>query len=256
MAEKAYHFFWGELADWYLELVKSRLRDDAEEGSRQAARATLISVFDGILRLLHPLIPFVTEELWQKLPWPEGQERPEALISAPWPTPDPALDDPEAEAQMEAVQELITQVRRLRKEYGVPEGAKVDVALASAPPSFQAVLAAEGSSIRRLARVSNLRVGAGAGEAGGTGAHAVLRNGTELLMPLEGVIDLKKERERLSAEVQRLNGQLQGVRAKLENRNFLDRAPEAVVEREREKEASFREQMERLQEKLKVFEGP
>ena len=285
VADKAYHFFWGELADWYLELVKPRLRDDAEEGSKQAARTTLISAFDGILRLLHPLIPFVTEELWQKLPWPEGQERPEALISAPWPTPDPARDDPEAEAQMEAVQELITQLRRLRKEYGVPEGAEVDVALAGAPASFQAALAAEGSSIRRLARVSALRVVAGvgggtsgsvapeggagetaegeagetaegeAGETAGAGAHAVLKNGTELFMPLEGVIDLKQERERISAEVQRLNGQLKGVRGKLQNRNFLDRAPEPVVAREREKEASFREQMEKLQEKLKVFEG-
>jgi valyl-tRNA synthetase len=258
VAEKAYHFFWGELADWYLELVKPRLRDDAEEASKQAARTTLITVFDGILRLLHPLIPFVTEELWQKLPWPEGQERPEALISAPWPTPDPAREDPEAEAQMEAVQELITQIRHLRKEYGVLEGAEVEVALAGAPASFEGALAAEDSSIRRLARVSTLTVGgeAGAGGAAGTGAHAVLKNGTELFMPLEGVIDLERERERLSSEIQRLAGQLKGVKGKLENRNFLDRAPEEVVAREREKEATFREQMEKLQEKLTVFEGP
>jgi len=261
VAEKAYHFFWGELADWYLELVKLRLRDDAEEGSKQAARTTLITAFDGILRLLHPLIPFVTEELWQKLPWPEGQERPDSLISAPWPTRVPALEDPKAEAQMEALQELITQIRRLRKEYGVPEGAKVEVALTGAPASFQGVLASEGPSIRRLARVSAITVGPGAGdgatdgEAAGAGAHAVLKNGTELFMPLEGVIDMVKERDRLSTEVQRLAGQLKGVRGKLKNQNFLDRAPEEVVAREREKEASFQEQMEKLQEKLKIFEG-
>jgi len=270
VAEKAYHFFWGELADWYLELVKPRLRDDAEEASKQAARTTLILAFDGILRLLHPLIPFVTEELWQKLPWPEGQERPEALISAPWPTPDPSLEDPEAEAQIEAVQELITQVRRLRKEYGVPEGAGVEAFLNEAPDSFRSALAAEDSSIRRLARVSALTVAGGVadgapgdpsteaavGEATGKGAHAVLKNGTELFMPLEGVIDLERERERISAEIQRLSGQLKGVRGKLENVNFLDRAPEDVVAREREKEANFQEQMDKLQEKLTVFEGP
>ncbi|MCJ7629925.1 MAG: valine--tRNA ligase [Longimicrobiales bacterium] len=261
VAEKAYHFFWGELADWYLELVKPRLRDDAEEGSKQAARTTLVTAFDGILRLLHPLIPFVTEELWQKLPWPEGQLRPESLISAPWPTPDPDRDDPEAETQMDAIQELITQIRRLRKEYGVPEGAQVKAVVSGAPALLEAALAAEDSSIRRLARVSTLTVetgagtGAEAGEAANKGAHAVLKNGTELFMPLEGVIDLEKERERLSVEIQRLSGQLKGVMGKLENRNFLDRAPEEVVAKEREKEASLREQMEKLQDKLKVFEG-
>ena len=162
---------------------------------------------------------------------------------------------------MEALQELITQIRRLRKEYGVPEGAEVEVALTGAPASFQGVLASEGPPIRRLARVSALTVGPGAGkgatdgEAASAGAHAVLKNGTELFMPLEGVIDMVKERDRLSAEIQRLAGQLKGVRGKLENQNFLDRAPEEVVVREREKEASFLEQMEKLQEKLKIFEG-
>ncbi len=255
VAEKAYHFFWGELADWYLELVKPRLRDDAEEGSRQAARTTLILAFDGILRLLHPIIPFVTEELWQQLPWPEGEERPERLISAPWPSPDPALQDPEAESQMEGVQELITQIRRLRKEYGVPEGAEVEVALLAAPPSLKAALASEDSSIRRLARVGGLTVEAGTEGVSGAGAHAVLKNGTELFMPLKGVIDLDRERERLAAEIQRLSGQLKGVRAKLANQSFVEKAPEEVVAREREKAASLEEQVSKLEEKSKVFQG-
>ncbi|NNM07092.1 MAG: class I tRNA ligase family protein, partial [Gemmatimonadetes bacterium] len=254
VAEKAYHFFWGELADWYLELVKPRLREDAEPKSREAARTTLVTAFDGILRLLHPLVPFVTEELWQKLPWPAGTPKPESLISAPWPVKDPALEDPEAEEQVGAVQDLITQVRSLRKEYGVPEGAEVEVALAGAPPAFREALASEDSSIRRLARVGTLTVQAGVG-AGVAGAHGVLRNGTELFLPLEGVVDLEKERERLSAEIERLAGQLKGVRAKLQNENFVSKAPEDVVERERDKESKFLEQMTKLQEKLQVFQG-
>jgi len=253
VAEKAYHFFWGELADWYLELVKPRLREDAEARSRQAARTTLVTVLDGILRLLHPIIPFVTEELWQKLPWPEGAPRPESLISAPWPARDPALLDPAAESRMEAVQELITQVRSLRKEYGVPEGAEVEVSLMGASEAFRGALAAEDPSIRRLARVSALALSAEAPS--GAGAHGVLRNGTELFMPLAGVIDLERERARLSAEIERLGAQLQGVRAKLGNTNFVQRAPEEVVAREREKEASFQDQVRKLQEKLKVFRG-
>jgi valyl-tRNA synthetase len=261
VAEKAYHFFWGELADWYLELVKPRLREDADYASRQAARTTLITAFDGIMRLLHPIIPFVTEELWQKLPWPRGEIKPDSLISAPWPTRRPEWEAPEAELQMEAVQDLITQTRRLRKEYGVPEGARVDIALAGAPDSFQKGLASEESSIRRLAKVDTLVLEAGpqgvdgGGAAHGAGAHAVLRNGTELFMPLEGVVDLEKERERLFGEIQRLSGRLDGVQSKLGNQDFVQRAPADVVAREREKETSFKEQLEKLQEKLKAFEG-
>jgi valyl-tRNA synthetase len=252
VAEKAYHFFWGELADWYLELVKPRLREGAEEGSKQAARTTLVVALDGILRLLHPIIPFVTEELWQKLPWPEGKPRPGALISAPWPSPVEAWEDPAAEGQMESLQDLTVQVRRLRKEYGVPEGAEVDVGLTGVSESLELALASEGATVRRLAKIGTLTRGA---EGSGAGAHAVLGDGTEIFMPLEGVIDLDRERERLSEEIKRLSEQLEGVRAKLANANFVERAPEEVVAREREKEKSFREQMEKLREKLTIFEG-
>ena len=244
------------MADWYLELVKPRLRDDAEERSRQAARTTLITALDGILRLLHPIIPFVTEELWQKLPWPQGETKPRFLISAPWPVRDPANVDPEAEGQMEAIQELITQIRRLRKEYGVPEGAKVSVSLTGAPDPFREALGFEDFSVRRLARVSEISMAEGDGDTPeGSGAHAVLKNGTELLMPLEGVIDLDQERNRLAGEISRLAGQLKGVQAKLANAKFMSRAPAEVVDREREKERSFQGQLEKLQEKLKALQS-
>jgi valyl-tRNA synthetase len=154
---------------------------------------------------------------------------------------------------MEAVQELITQVRSLRKEYGVPEGAEVEVSLTGASEAFREALAAEDPSVRRLARVSSLSL---AGDASsGAGAHGVLRNGTELFMPLAGVIDLERERARLSAEIERLGAQLRAVRAKLGNDNFVERAPEEVVAREREKESSFQDQVRKLQEKLEVFQG-
>ncbi len=252
VAETAYHFFWGELADWYLELVKPRLRGEAGEESREAARTTLITALDGILRLLHPLIPFVTEELWQKLPWPQGEERPQALIEAPWPQGDPSMEDEDVEGRMEALQELITLIRRLRKEYGVPEGSQVAIVLAGAPDHFQGTLESEGAALRMLARVGEIELG---GAIAGPGAHGVLVNGTELFLPLKGVIDLDREKERLQGEIQRLDGQLKGTKKKLENRNFVEKAPREVVDREREKAASFQEQMEKLQEKLQAFEG-
>jgi valyl-tRNA synthetase len=252
VAETAYHFFWGELADWYLELVKPRLRGEEGEGSKEAARAALITAFDGILRLLHPIIPFVTEELWRKLPWPEGMERPEALMVASWPQPDADREDDEAESRMAALQELITQVRRLRKEYGVPEGAQVDVIVGGAPASFQGTLEREDGALRLLARVGRVVVD---GALSGPGAHGVLENGTELFIPLEGVIDLEKEKERLEKEIQRLESQLMGTQKKLENESFIQNAPQEVVGREREKAASLQEQKEKLQEKLSAFLG-
>jgi valyl-tRNA synthetase len=257
VAETAYHFFWGELADWYLELAKPRPREDAPEGSRQAARTTLVTVFDGILRLLHPLIPFVTEELWQKLPWPREASRPHALMVAPWPRPEPGWEDPEAEGQMASLQELIVQVRRMRKEYSVPEGAEVDVMVSGAPEAFRSTLGSEVQSVRRLARVREVTWGGdqSGGGSGRKGSHGVLTNGTEVFVPLEGVLDLEREGKRLSGEIQRLSGQLRGTEAKLANAGFLEKAPPEVVAKEREKAASFREQLEKLQEKLRVFEG-
>jgi valyl-tRNA synthetase len=253
VAETAYQFFWSELADWYLELVKPRLRGESGEESREAARTTLVTVLDGILRLLHPLVPFVTEELWQKLPWLHPGERPKHLMVAPWPRTTPAMADAKAEEKMGSLQELITQIRRLKKEYSVPEGKEVVVLLQGAPRDFGATLDSEEWAIRLLARVSEVRVGeTGAGRAG---AHGVLNNGTELFIPLEGVIDLEAEKERLEGEIRRLEGQLRGSEKKLENSDFLEKAPARIVEREREKAASFREQMEKLQEKLQAFEG-
>jgi valyl-tRNA synthetase len=252
VADSAYHFFWGELADWYLELVKPRLRGEAGEGSREAARTTLVAAFDGILRLLHPLIPFVTEEIWQKLPWPEGKERPEALMDASWPEADSAREDSDSEARMAALQELITQIRRLRKEYAVPEGAEVDVIVGGAPEYFQGTLETEGPALRMLARVREVTLD---GRMTGAGAHGVLVNGTELFIPLEGVIDLEREKERLQKEIQRLEGQHTGTIKKLENQGFIKNAPAEVVEREREKAASFLEQKEKLKEKLTAFQS-
>jgi valyl-tRNA synthetase len=253
VAETAYHFFWGELADWYLELVKPRLKGEAGEESREAARSTLVSVFDGVLRLLHPLIPFVTEELWQRLPWPEGEDRPGALIEAPWPEGDSARADPDAEGKMGNLQELITQIRKLRKEYRVPEGVDVPVVLAGVPSSFGETVKAELSAVRRLAHVGALTVEGD--HAGGAGAHSVLINGTELFLPLEGVIDLEQERERLAGEIGRLSGQLAGTQGKMKNRGFLEKAPPEVVAKEREKALNLEEQLTKLREKLSSIEG-
>ncbi len=252
--ERAHHFFWGDFADWYLEMVKGRLRGDAGDDSREAARAVLVHAFDGILRLLHPLVPFVTEHLWDRVSWPAGAgARPESLLVAPWPEPDPAHRDPEAEESMAHFQELVTAVRSLRKEYAVGEGAPVSLVLEGAPEDFRTSLEATRARLEQLARVQELEFGASDGR--GVGATTVLQNGTEVFLPLEGLVDLDRERERLEKEIGRLEEQLAGARKKLANENFVTRAPDEVVQKERDKEATFRDQRDTLQAKLSLLEG-
>jgi valyl-tRNA synthetase len=252
VAEDLYHFFWGELCDWYLELVKARLADEADATTREAARSTLVTVLDQAFRLLHPIVPFVTAELWSRLPWPQGVDRPEDIIVAPWPTEDPGRSDPAAERSMASLQELIVEARRLRKEYGVAEGTRVSIHLTGAPEDFAATVADQGAALERLARVSSVSTD---GDHHGIGAHAILKNGGEVFLPLEGIIDLDRERTRLKGEIERITGQLGGVEKKLENENFVSRAPEAVVAREREKAESMRGQVHKLREKLTELGG-
>ncbi|MBW3552454.1 MAG: valine--tRNA ligase [Gemmatimonadetes bacterium] len=248
-AEAIHGFFWGEVADWYLELIKGRLKGDAGDASREAAKATLVAALDGVFRLLHPIMPFVTDTLWRRLPWPEGVERAESLMVARWPETDPARDDAAAEAAMGALQELISAIRALRSEYDVPAKAEIPVELAHVPPALESALAVEESSLRRLAGVATIARSDGGGAQKG-GAHVLLQSGAELFVPLAELIDLDRERTRLSEELERLEGLLDGAERRLANEQFTSRAPAEVVEREREKASNLRDQGERLSRKL------
>jgi valyl-tRNA synthetase len=246
-AEAGYHFFWGELADWYLEVIKPRLQPGADPGSAAAARATLVLCLDGILRLLHPIMPFITDALWRRLPALAGQARPGSIMVAPWPDPADYARDAAAEAEFEALRELIGAVRTLRSEYNVPPASPLRIRLGNVSEPLSRALAAEERALRRLARVVAIEPAEGAG---GAGAHAVLRGGVELFIPLADVIDLEQERTRLRKELERLEGQLRAVDNKLHNEQFTGRAPAEVVERERAKADNFRDQRDRLALKI------
>ncbi len=242
--DRAYHFFWGDLADWYLEIIKPRLREGADPQSGAAARATLVHVLDGALRLLHPIVPFVTAALWEKIPQPVGSERPDGLIVAPWPVPDPQWQDPEAETRFRELQDLVTTARSLRKEYGVGEGKPVPVYVRGT--RAEAMIEAadrEGAALARLGGIASLS--APPAETG-VGASSVLNNGVEVFVPLAGLIDIDRERERLGSEIERLQRQLTDTEKKLANANFVERAPAEVVQKERDKQRSFREKAEAL----------
>ncbi|CAN5673116.1 valine--tRNA ligase [soil metagenome] len=246
-AEGAYHFFWGELADWYLELVKPRMLPDADPASRLAAKATLVHVLDGALRLLHPIMPFITEALWLRLPVPEGVTREESLVVGAWPVPAPR--DEQAEAAMAALMELIGAVRALRSEYNVPAGSHVTIRITGVADTLRHALDAEERAVRRMARVSDIAFD---GATDGTlGAHAVLRNGVDLFVPLADVIDVAQERQRLGKELERIAGQVRATETRLGSEQFTARAPAEIVAREREKVDSLRDQQQRLEAKLR-----
>jgi valyl-tRNA synthetase len=251
VAEGLYHFFWREICDWYLELVKSRLGPSGDPASREAARSTLVMVLDRAFRLLHPIVPFVTAELWSRLPWPDGSERPEDLIVAPWPEADETSVSEDDERAMAGLQELIVEVRRLRKEYGVPEGQRIGVQVTGGAAAFLDIVSAQSAAFEQLARVDRISTE----PPRGVGAHAVLTNGAELFMPLEGVIDLERERARLREELGRLEGHIGGTSKKLDNQVFVAKAPAEVVQRERDRLAQLEEKMSKLREKLAGLEG-
>jgi valyl-tRNA synthetase len=245
-----YRFFWGDLADWYLEMAKPRLRGELGEESRAAARATLVTVLDLTLRLLHPVTPFITETVWQRLPRRIGDAP--SLMVARWPEPVAEWEDAAAEAQVAELQELIGAVRNIRSEYGVQPGARVRLRVTSESPALRALLGAAARTLADLARVEEVTFGRVDGE---IGASAVLRSGAELFLPLADVIDLDRERVRLRTELERVAGMKESTRKRLENEGFVARAPEAVVQKEREKLDSLAEQEEKLARTLRSLEG-
>jgi valyl-tRNA synthetase len=248
-ANAVYAFVWGELADWYIELVKPRLYGDLGEESRDAARATLVEALDGALRLLHPMMPFVTEALWQRLPRGEGD--PPSIMRAAWPAADASREDREAESRMAELQELIGAVRNIRAEYGVQPGRPITLRVGGPSEALRGTLDASRRTLKDLARVEEIEFDA---EAGGAGATTVLRSGAEVFVPLAGVIDLDRERARLREEIGRLSAQLVATEGRLSNESFTSRAPADVVERERAKLRSFAEQRETLSTKLASLE--
>jgi valyl-tRNA synthetase len=243
-AKRCFDFVWHDLADWYVEAVKPRL---AAAGAPEAAAArwVLTYCFDSALRLLHPVVPFITEELWQKLP---DRQANELLAVASWPERRAEFEDAAAEAQFERVKQAIERIRAIRADYRVPPKTRLKAAIVSHSANGSEAFDGERDTIMRLGQLEGLTL---AKQANGAGAHAVLGDGTEVFVALEGAIDLGQECKRLSTERERLDQLLKGLTAKLSNENFVARAPADVVAKEREKEREWRFQRDVLDSKLK-----
>jgi len=239
-AEAARRFVWNELADWYVEAVKPRLAQRGKD--RDIARSVLVHVFDHGLRLLHPIMPFVTESLWQRLP---NHAAGTFLATTAWPTATGAAEG----GDFETVRAAIDAIRGLRAEYGVTPGQGIRAFVADGEHALPLVSAT--ALIQRLARCEVIVGNAPEGAA----AHAVLPSGLELALPLEGMVDVAKERTRLSGELTNLTKQLDALRGRLANEKFTAKAPPAVVEAEREKEREWAARAAQLQQKVEELGG-
>jgi len=241
---RLHDFFWGEFCDWYIEMAKVRLK-----AGDQSPLPVLAHVLDVSLRLLHPFMPFVTEEVWQNLkrhlPSPEA----EALIVALWPQADQRWQDSEVEAQASVVLDVIRAIRNIRAERGV-EPARFVEAYVVATPTCRG--AAEGSRaiIEALARARPLHIVDGAAGVPREETVAAILQGAEVVLPLAGLLDVDAERARLRGQVAEAEAEVQRLEVKLANEQFRSRAPQEVVAKEEAKLAAARARLDGLQARL------
>jgi valyl-tRNA synthetase len=232
-ANAIYRFTWHSFCDWYLEFTKPLLNgDDAEAVSE--TRATTGWVLDQILLLLHPIAPFVTEELWEKLAGAGGRDS--ALITAPWPKFENNEDAAEAGEEMDWVIRLISEIRGVRAEMNVPARAQIPLVVKDESTSTQERLKRHEELIRRLARIETI---SSAGDDLPSGAVQVVVGEATFFLPVGDVIDVGQEKDRLTREIEKLTGEIEKVDRKLSNEKFVSRAPAEVVEENRARRADF-----------------
>lgn len=241
-AQKVYDFIWTEYCDWYIELAKPRLYGEsaAEKGT---VSAVLVHVLKRALKLLHPFMPFVTEEIYTKLP---GLD--ETIMLAAWPETNPSYDFAEDCACMEAVMEIVRSVRNVRAERKVPAQQKISMKLLVDPADrerFESVMPAA----TRLAGASSIEIVTEAAVPGKTDVHLVSAH-AEAFIPISSLVDLDKERERLEKEIERLRADMARTESKLQNPGFTAKAPAELVEKEREKLAETAEMLKKLEQRL------
>src|SRR6266850_3916088 len=244
-AKDIYDFTWRELCDWYLEMAKPRLYAGADTPDAAAVRYTIHQVFSTVLRLLHPFMPYITEELWHALPGTQGD-----VCVAEWPVPPRGAANPAAEAKMALLKEIVGAVRNLRSEMNISPARKAAI-LIRAEGRDADVLREQRDLIILLGRGESLEVGPQVKKPDVT-ASAVVRN-HEIFLPLTGLIDVDVELKRLQKEYDRVLKEFDNSRRKLQNDDFLDKAKTDVVEREREKFETLGTTKEKLERNLEVL---
>ena len=233
-----YNFFWGEFCDWYLEMIKLH---------PERSKPVLIYVFETALRMLHPFMPFITEELWQSVP-----HRGESIVVAPYPEFEPELVDEKAESQIAMVQEIIGKVRNIRSEMKVGPRQTVVVRVATSDAAIKQLLLDAREYVFKLATVSEVQIVAQLGE-DKLAARAVAA-GLTIEVPLADLIDANAEKSRLTKELDRVQGEIASLERQLSNTSFVERAPKNVVDEKRQRLADYQNQAAKLEDSIRRLE--
>lgn len=242
-----YNFIWDDFCDWYIEMAKLPLYGE-DEAAKKTTRSILAYVLDNTMRLLHPFMPFITEEIWQNLP-----HHGESITTASWPQADPALTDREAADDMKVLVEVIRAVRNVRSEVNTPLSKKVDMFLKAKDEKTLKTLEGNRGYIVRFCNPENLQIGLEV--AAPEKAMTAVVTGLEIIMPLEGLINIDEEIARLQKEKEKLDKEVERVQKKLSNEGFVKKAPEKVIEEERAKEKDYVEKREAVEARINELRG-
>jgi valyl-tRNA synthetase len=247
-AQAIYEFTWNEYCDWYLELSKTVLNDEnTSEAARRGTRKTLVTVLETLLRLAHPVIPFITEEIWQQVT-PLAGTRGETIMLQPWPVSEESLRDTYSEDEMQWVMQFILGIRKIKGEMNISPGKQVPVLLSHCTPIDEQRAIDHRPYLDFLARTESISVLSDSDEE--PDSAITLVGDMRVLIPMAGLIDKEAEIQRLEKEIGRLDGEIQRLEKKLSNRGFVDKAPEAVVQKERDKLVEAEKALANLQAQI------
>ncbi|WP_442955657.1 valine--tRNA ligase [Paenibacillus sp. IITD108] len=242
-----YNFIWDDLCDWYIEFSKLSLNGTDEEAKR-ATQSVLVYVLDRTQRLIHPFMPFISEEIWQHLPH-EG----ESITLAQWPRYEADLEAPDAVKEMELLMEMIRAVRNIRAEVNVPMSKKVELLVKPTSEAAAGILSRNEEFVKRFCGTSLLEINV-ALHAPDKAMTAIV-TGAELYLPLAGLIDISQEIARLEKEMQHLNAEVERVEKKLSNEGFVAKAPAKVIEEERRKMEDYAEKRDKVVARIAELRG-
>ncbi|GHD28103.1 valine--tRNA ligase [Parahalioglobus pacificus] len=245
-SQAMYEFVWNEYCDWYLELSKPVLWDDeASDAAKRGTRRTLIRVLEASLRMMHPLMPFITEEIWQTVA-PLAGKTGDTIMLQPYPVADESAVDNAANADIEWLKQVIVGVRTIRGEMNIPPGKALDIMLSNGDDNDKDRMTIHAPALRKLAKLESITWLENT-ESAPVSATALVGN-LEILVPMAGLIDKDAELARLGKEIEKLGKDLSRIEGKLSNASFVDKAPAEVVAKEREKLAEQQAAMEKLRE--------
>jgi valyl-tRNA synthetase len=243
MSKTLYDFIWNEYCDWYIEILKERLYQDKDLAAKKTAQYMGLNILGNILKLLHPVMPMITEEIWQKLPIAE-----QSIMITSWPEYNEQEINKKAEEKMDLIMSVIKAVRNIRNEMKVDPGRKIE-AILLADNNKKQILKEGESYLKNLASIEDLTITTKLEDRPQPASTAIVE-GVEVILPLEGMVDIEKELDRLKKELEDVKYEIERAKGKLANEGFVNNAPEKLVEGEREKVEEYKEKKEKLMERI------